>query len=369
MADTPFRYKPLNVDNQTYVDIVTSALKKKNIIEDNPEQDKKTIVTTPLSFLYLNTLTGPGLNYLSIYNKKRKEKGLEPIEPEFIKKYGAKDDEVDIGQETLRAGTTAGTYILKGLSELITLPVDYAANTELTSKLDKITEDFLEHQRPETWQGDIVRLAAQYGLPSTWVSKSLTKLPQLTKIKKNYDKFRKTLSKIENKFLRRSAKLGTSIARRAGTAGLSFGVTEALIAESGRDTFFTDKVSEEGKTGRDLAAARFINKLKFGQEGLTFGAGFALAGKALPLAARYGLYKPIVSGYGAPGSFVNKLTPAKIGARTANALVINPVATILGGSTKAAIDSTIKNLANQKGVFAKLLTGLKFDKLLTGWPR
>ena len=359
MADTPFRYKPLNVDNQTYVDIVKSALKKKNIIEDNPEQDKKTIVATPLTPFYLNTLTGPGLNYLTIYNKKRKEKGLEPIEPEFIKKYKAKDDEVDIGQEGVRAVTTAGTYILKGFSELITLPVDYAANTELTSKLDKITEDFLEHQRPETWQGDIVRLAAQYGLPSTWVSGAIRKLPQLTKIKKNYDKFRKTLSKIENKFLRRSAKLGTSIARRAGTAGLSFGVTEALIAESGRDTFFTDKVSEEGKTGRDLAAARFINKLKFGQEGLTFGAGFALAGKALPLAARYGLYKPIISGYGAPGSFVNKLTPAKIGARVANAAVINPAATILGGSTKAAIDSTIKNLANQKGVFAKLLTGLK----------
>ena len=49
MADTPFRYKPLNVDNQTYVDIVKSALKKKNIIEDNPEQDKKTIVSTPLT--------------------------------------------------------------------------------------------------------------------------------------------------------------------------------------------------------------------------------------------------------------------------------------------------------------------------------
>ena len=57
----PFDYKPLNVDNQTYVDILTSSLKKKNIIGSNPEADKKNVVTTPLSYFYMNTLTGPGL--------------------------------------------------------------------------------------------------------------------------------------------------------------------------------------------------------------------------------------------------------------------------------------------------------------------
>lgn len=45
--------------------------------------------------------------------------------------------------------------------------------------------------------------------------------------------------------------------------------------------------------------------------------------------------------------------------RVANATVFNPAATILGGSTKAAIDSTVKNLANQKGIFAKFLPKLK----------
>ena len=355
----PFDYKPLNVDNQTYVDILTSSLKKKNIIGSNPEADKKNVVTTPLSYFYMNTLTGPGLKYLDIYNKKRKEKGLEAIEPDFIKKYKAKDNEIDIGSEFQDAVTTGGTYIAKSLSELFTIPVDYLADTNFTKDLDRISEDFLEHQKPQTWQGDVVRLGVQYGAPSTVVSKLLTQLPKLSKLKKGYNTFRKNLSKIENKFLRRSAKLGTSIARRAGTSGLSLGVTDALVAESGRETFFYDKVSEEGKTGKDLAAARFINKLKFAQEGATFGAGFAFVGKALPLVARYGLYKPLVSGYGKPGSLLNKATPAKIGMRVANATVINPAATILGGSTKAAIDSTVKNLANQKGIFAKFLPKLK----------
>ena len=37
---------------------------------------------------------------------------------------------------------------------------------------------------------------------------------------------------------------------------------------------------------------KFINKLKLGAEGATLGAGFALAGKALPIGAKYGVYKP-----------------------------------------------------------------------------
>ena len=71
-------------------------------------------------------------------------------------------------------------------------------------------------------------------------------------------------------------------------------------------------VSEEGKTGRDLAAAKFINKLKFGAEGATFGLGFALAGKGLPIGAKYGLYKP--------GAFI-----LGIGAKVADTTVFKPV--------------------------------------------
>ena len=358
--DKPFRYRPVNVDSQSYIDIVKSSLQKKNIIEDNEEYDKEAVATSLTPF-YLNTLTGPGLGYLDTVNKNRKKKGLEPYEPEFLKKYfnygkNLEKDEVDIGREFQKAVTTGTTYSLKGVGEIFTGITDLIGDTNFTRDLDNITEDFLEHQKPSTWQGDVTRLVVQYGLPSTWVSKLLGKLPQLNKLKKNYGKFRKTLSKIENKFLRRSAKLGTSIARRGGTAGLSLGVTDALVAESGRETYFTQKVDEEGKTGRDLAAARFINKLKFGQEGATFGAGFVLAGKALPIMAKYLAYKPLIGGYGKQGSTLNKITPAKIGMRVANATIINPASKILGGD----VAQSVKLLNKQK--FIKKL-GIK-DGLL-----
>ena len=98
-----------------------------------------------------------------------------------------------------------------------------------------------------------------------------------------------------------TASICTSIARRAGQSGLSLGVADFVVSEPNRNTMFYDPVSEEGKTGRDLAAAKFVNKLKFGAEGATFGVGFALAGKALPIGAKYGLYKPgaFALGFGA----------------------------------------------------------------------
>ena len=44
---------------------------------------------------------------------------------------------------------------------------------------------------------------------------------------------------------------------------------------------FFERTNEEGKTGKELAAARFANKIKFGKEGALIGAGFPLIGVAL----------------------------------------------------------------------------------------
>ena len=267
--------------------------RKKNILETNPGD--KTKVVRPktqgdaiLDFFRsdLNTL-GISIAF-DVVNKQRKEKGLEPITTDDLDK-----DETTAGREIQSAVVGAGANILEGLANLITIPVDYAFDTSFTKSLGDVTRKFVaDHGDPKTLTGDIARLGIQYGLPSTVTLKLVNQIPKLGNVRKSYTGFRQSLSKIENKFFRRSAKLGTSIARRSGQGGLSLGATEALVAEPGRGTFFYQPVSEEGKTGRDLAAARFINKLKFGAEGATFGVGFALAGKALPIGAKYGLYKP-----------------------------------------------------------------------------
>ena len=106
--------------------------------------------------------------------------------------------------------------------------------------------------------------------------------------------------------------LGTQVAKRAGTGALALGAADMVAMDSERETLFIDKVPEEGKTGKDLAAARLINKIKFGMEGATIGGGFPLVGKGLNVGFKYGIWKP--------AKFAGQ-----IGAKTINYAVINPV--------------------------------------------
>ena len=295
-----------------------NSTQEKNILETNPGDKVKVVKPKTRAGGFIESLRNDPKSFgaafaLDYLNKQRKEKGLEPLFEEDLKK-----DETTAGKEFQAAITGAGANILEGVSNLLTIPVDYAFDTSFTRKLNDVTRKFVEdHGSPKTLTGDIGRIAVQYGLPSTVTLKLVNQIPKLGNIRKSYTAFRKTLSNIENKFLRRSAKLGTSIARRSGQGGLALGATDALVAEPDRPTLFYQPVSEEGKTGRDLAAARFINKVKFGQEGATFGVGFALAGKALPIGAKYGLYKPGAFALGIGAKAVDKVvTPvSKVAAR------------------------------------------------------
>tara|TARA_Y100000593_G_scaffold28779_1_gene57549 strand:- start:2634 stop:6893 length:4260 start_codon:yes stop_codon:yes gene_type:complete len=307
MAD-PFKDITLEQFEQTVKDIDT----RKNIIETNPGDKVKVVKpkTTganiaeqlrrePMSFGF-----GFALDYI---NKKRKERGEDLILDEQLE-----SDQTTAGKEFQSALVGAGANIVGGSLSLLTIPVDYAADTNFTQKLQKAQTDFVrDHGSPKTLTGDIIRIGVQYGVPSTLTLKLVNQIPKLFNIRKKYNALRASLSKIENKFLRRSAKTVTSIARRSGQSGLSLGVADFVVAEPNRPVVFFKPVSEEGKTGKDLAAAKFINKLKFGAEGATFGVGFALAGKGLPIGAKYGLYKP--------GSFV-----LGIGAKTADT-VLKPI--------------------------------------------
>ena len=283
-----------------------------NIVEEKASEEKVRVVK-PKKNPYLDTLRSDPKNVgftlaLDMINRKRKEKGEEPILDEDLG-----PNETTAGREFQAALAGGTTNILGGLISIPTLIVDGIAGTHLTKKVNDIQLDFVtNHGDPKTLTGEFGKLAVQFGLPSSATLSFANQVGKLSGLRKKYNTLRTSINKIENKFFRRSAKLGTSIARRAGQGGLSLGATEFLVGEPGRNTYFVNKVSEEGKTGRDLAAAKFINKLRFGADGAIFGMGFAFAGGALPLAARYGLYKP--------GTYA-----LKIGAKTLDA-VVKPVA-------------------------------------------
>ena len=85
-------------------------------------------------------------------------------------------------------------------------------------------------------------------------------------------------AKLANKH--RLIKSTAGLAQRMGTGALSLGATDFLISGGERklDPIFYQRTKEEGKTGKELAAARLSNKIKYGKEGFMIGGLFPLIG-------------------------------------------------------------------------------------------
>jgi hypothetical protein len=187
--------------------------------------------------------------------------------------------------------------------------IDYFRDTEFQTAFEDFMKD-KEPDRPETWQGELVGLLTQFGVPGSIIQKVITRIPKVAKLKSAI----KTI-KSDNK--RKGAELAVNILE-----GLTvIGATDFLVSESGRESMFFEPESTEGLTGKKKAAALFRNKIKYGQEGASIGAGFPLIGKAIALGYRYGL-KPVTK------------TTASLGAKAVDTAVFKPIAFL--GSTKLA---------------------------------
>jgi hypothetical protein len=269
-----------------------------DIIEERKEKQKSGLVFNPLSFLRFDPKMGTSIRI----REKLDSEFAEEIEPEGT---------VDFAKEVERAGVDGLTRAIKGILEIPAAIIDGAANTNLTSKLDTVTRKFLqEHGNPKTFAGDLGSVLTQYGAPSTIAFKIIGNVGKLKKIRKLDDYLKNKFGKVYTKTA------GSDLARRVGQGGLSLGAADFLVSDADRPTLFVDKVSEEGKTGRDLAVARLANKVKFAQDGTLLGGGIPLAGKGLSLGARYGLLKPGAKILG-------------IGAKVADAVVVNPLSKLL----------------------------------------
>ena len=300
-----------SVDNKIDIpdlqDSIKVDLTKNNQIDTNKKEDSKKAKFNALSFIRFIPSMLPSAAAMEAKDAELINQGKE------AKFFPVQKGQADLARDIHKGVLEGPILAVKGIAEVATSGIDFAFDTDFTKSLDTITRDYLEqHGSPETWQGDVTKLVTQYGAPSTIALKIINNIGNINKVKKTYGALRASLSKIENKFLRRSAKMATSIAKYSGQAGLSLGVTDAVVKDSREDTYKIKKVSEEGKSGKDLAVARLLNKIKFGQEGTVIGLGFGAAGKALPFAAKYGIYKPgtVVLGTGlkATNAVLNPLT-------------------------------------------------------------
>ena len=282
-----------DVDFSTDVDLkdlqndIKINLTQNNISDVNKKEESKKAVFNPMSFIRFIPSMLPAAKAMEQADASLIAEGKQP---EF---FPTGRNQADMAREIHKGIRKGPILAVKEVGSLATMGIDFAFDTDFTKKLDTITRDYIEeHANTKTWQGDVTTLLTQYAVPSTVAFKVVNSLGKINQVKKYYSKLRAGLSKIENKYLRRGAKFTTSIVRRAGQAGLALGATDAVIKSSEEDTYRIKKVNEEGKSGRDLAVARLLNKIKFGAEGTVIGLGFGAAGKALPFAAKYGVYKP-----------------------------------------------------------------------------
>jgi hypothetical protein len=311
MGEKPFSYRdalPNKLDDKDILDQIRFQVSRNNVKQPKYKSKKK--VFNPMALVLWDPMLG---NHMWVrkakYNKKIAEGKLDEITDFERLEFESKADpnrgffdrlnpknliprdtkkEVDLVGDIHTGAVTGLPLGVKSLAEFLTIGVDIGADKinektgtkfdpRLTEKLDKVARNFLKYTgEPETLAGEITQIGTQFLLPMKIIDKIIRNIGGL-KLLKNRTFFMQN-AKLANKH--RFVQSGASLAQRMGTGALSLGATDFLISGGERklDPLFFERTKEEGKTGRELAAARLSNKIKFGKEGLLIGAGFPLIG-------------------------------------------------------------------------------------------
>ena len=189
-------------------------------------------------------------------------------------------DYIDVGLDIERGLYKGAEDFAFNIGDFATMGIDAVAGTNLNEKL---TEKFEENkiESPETFLGKATQILTNYGVAGGAAFKIMNRLRKVAPIKKAKAAMR----------LKGGRKFST-IASRAGYMAGAFGATDFLASRPDTPTLYTTPESLEGLDGRERAAATFRNRLRFGAEGASVGAGFTLLGKPVALGFKYGIFKP-----------------------------------------------------------------------------
>ena len=229
-------------------------------------------------------------------------------------------DYIDLFEDVEKGLYKGAEQFTYALGDLATTGIDFALGTDLNEKIEKVFEDNPVDD-PETLTGKATEVLTQYGAPGGVVFKIANRVKKLASVRRAKAAVRKT-----------AGRRVSNIAGKSGYMAGAIGATDFLVSEPDRDTLFFEQESLEGLSGRERAAAQFRNRLKFGAEGTTVGAGFALAGKPIALGFKYGLFKPIVG-------------TAKVGLNVVGKTVVEPASYLLA-KDKVIIPTLSKALQN-----------------------
>ena len=215
-----------------------------------------------------------------------------------------------------------------GFATILSAITDITFDTETLKAVDEFHEKH-KFDKPDDFISELTSLLIGYGIPTTGLAKGAYPLRRY--------------------LIGRAAALESATARTVATkaidyigTGAAFGVIDFLNSDPGSQTTIYEKItgkknleSEEGLSGRELAATRLRNKLRFGIEGVPLGILGHAVGQGLPVALRYGLEK---TGMAAAATY-------NVGSKVANAVVYQPLASLLSKSDTVvpAISNAIKN--------------------------
>ena len=265
-------------------------------------------------------------------NKVLSEKEGKPVDVMERLKDEKERDYISILDE-VRKGVNTGAFDLEyGLKDTLFTGLDYAFDTNFLEGFDEMMKD-KKPEEPDTWRGDLVGLMTQFAVPGGIIQKVLRRTKTAGKIKK-------IIAGIKGS----KAKKISKIAARAVEGMTVVGSTDFLVSEPGRESLFFEPEDTKGLKGKELAGARFRNKVKYGAEGVAIGGGFPLIGKGMQLGYKFGL---------AP--FVRET--AKLGAKGINTAVFRPISYI---GSREAVAPVVKRTA--KGI--RTATDFTLTKLL-----
>jgi hypothetical protein len=346
-ADSPLLIPKVVLESETVQDILKEQFQPK---AKKPINWAQSVLSLGKKFLVPSQF--------ELFEKKLNDEDLYEQKP-YI-------DLVDEFSKAINTGTYKSAY---NFVELLPLGIDLALNTDFTTKLEDAIYKWPEEAEPETLFGDVTALMTEYAVPAKIATGVLKGLKNIPKVKRAIDKVEAFEEKVLPlpKFQIKTPLTKTPVtvmggsgvisrvARRVGYGGALLGLTDMI--GSGPEApvpFWSELEDTENLTGREKAVAKLKNKLRYGQEGATIGAGFGLLGKPMALGFKYGLYSALDVG-GA-------------GARTLNK-VVTPVTNLIGKDAVVlprvakAIQSTGSLVG--KDFATRLAVSLTNPKLLT----
>ena len=252
------------------------------------------------------------LDQLDFFDAQRNQDLVSPRGQPTISDYIA---------DLWRAPVKGVGMAVQGLLQLGAIPIDYASDTNLTSKLEELFQKYTPDTK--TGLGDITATIVQFGVPLGVASKigsGMKILKGATRVKK--------LAGIPT-----TAGKATELVRRAGYWGTLGGITDLAVSVPGQNITASEAfgLSESRDTdnlhGKEKAAELLKEKLKFGAEGATVGGAIPLLGPVASVGAKYGLV-PAAKAVGYVGGKALK---------TVDFTVVNPLSKIIAGKGSTSL--------------------------------